>query len=213
MPLGKKIAFLGTGNMAEAMVKGLLRAGTAAKEEILCTEPRPERREEIGARYGVQVSGDNRAATEQEDDRHDDRQLEQLFDDRVQEDGGRDHQGGDHDRIGFEVCDDGIHGSASDVLPDHAPVPEFVMIASGSRKNDHRGASVTGVSGSGNIYTVSVSTGSGSGTIRLNVVDTDTIKDGRGNPLGGTGAGNGNYTGGQSYTIPPHRLYLPLMIR
>ncbi len=67
MSLGKKIAFLGTGNMAEAMVKGLLRAGTAAKEEILCTEPRPERREEIASRYGVLVTGDNRAATEQAD--------------------------------------------------------------------------------------------------------------------------------------------------
>ncbi len=67
MPLGKKIAFLGTGNMAEAMVKGLLRAGVAAREEILCTEPRPERREEIQARYGVQVLSDNRAATEQAD--------------------------------------------------------------------------------------------------------------------------------------------------
>jgi pyrroline-5-carboxylate reductase len=67
MPLGKKIAFLGTGNMAEAMVKGLLRAGVAAKEEILCTEPRPERREEIKARYGVQVLSDNRDATEQAD--------------------------------------------------------------------------------------------------------------------------------------------------
>src|SRR5512143_291776 len=67
MSLGKTIAFLGTGNMAEAMVKRLLRAGVAAKEEILCTEPRPERREEIGSRYGVQVTADNRAATEQAD--------------------------------------------------------------------------------------------------------------------------------------------------
>lgn len=65
MALGKTIAFLGTGNMAEAMVKGLLRAGVAEREEILCTEPRPERREEIRARYGVTVLTDNREATEQ----------------------------------------------------------------------------------------------------------------------------------------------------
>jgi pyrroline-5-carboxylate reductase len=65
MPLGKKIAFLGTGNMAEALVKGLLRAGTAAKEEIVCAEPRPERRDDIKRRYGVAVSADNLAAAEQ----------------------------------------------------------------------------------------------------------------------------------------------------
>jgi len=59
MALGKRIAFLGTGNMAEALVKGLLRAGVATKDEILCTEPRAERREEIRARYGVTVTPDN----------------------------------------------------------------------------------------------------------------------------------------------------------
>ncbi|HSD20570.1 MAG TPA: NAD(P)-binding domain-containing protein, partial [Anaeromyxobacter sp.] len=36
MALRKKIALLGTGNMAEALVKGLLRAGTANADEILC---------------------------------------------------------------------------------------------------------------------------------------------------------------------------------
>jgi pyrroline-5-carboxylate reductase len=65
MSLGKKIAFLGTGNMAEALVKGLLRAGSAEKEEIVCAEPRAARREEIAARYGVQTSADNLAAAEE----------------------------------------------------------------------------------------------------------------------------------------------------
>jgi pyrroline-5-carboxylate reductase len=67
MALGKKIALLGTGNMAEALVKGLLRAGTAKADEILCTEPRAERREEIAARYGVTVLAGNMEATEQAD--------------------------------------------------------------------------------------------------------------------------------------------------
>jgi pyrroline-5-carboxylate reductase len=65
MPLGKKIAFLGTGNMAEALVKGLLRAGTADASEIVCSEPRAERREEIARRYGVKVVGENLAAAEE----------------------------------------------------------------------------------------------------------------------------------------------------
>ncbi|ABS25594.1 pyrroline-5-carboxylate reductase [Anaeromyxobacter sp. Fw109-5] len=67
MPLGKKIAFLGSGNMAEALVKGLLGAGTASAEEIVCAEPRLERREELALRYGVKVIGSNLEATEQAD--------------------------------------------------------------------------------------------------------------------------------------------------
>ena len=48
--------------------------------------------------------------------------------------------------------------------------------------------------------TVTVSTGTGDGTLGLNLVDDDTITDAAGNQLGGTGAGNGNFTG-QVYTI------------
>jgi len=65
MSLGKKIAFLGTGNMAEALVKGLLRSGVATKDEIVCAEPREARRQEIAERYGVKVTADNRAAAEE----------------------------------------------------------------------------------------------------------------------------------------------------
>jgi hypothetical protein len=63
------------------------------------------------------------------------------------------------------------------------------------------GASILNVSGSGDTYTVTVNTGSGDGTIRLDVVDNDTILDGSNNPLGGTGLGNGNFTNGEVYTI------------
>jgi pyrroline-5-carboxylate reductase len=67
MSLGKKLAFLGAGNMAEALVKGLLAAGTAAREEIVCAEPRAERREELKARYGVAVTASNLGAVQQAD--------------------------------------------------------------------------------------------------------------------------------------------------
>jgi pyrroline-5-carboxylate reductase len=59
MAFGKRIAFLGSGNMAEAMVKGLLGTGTAAPGDVLCAEPRPERREELARRYGVETFADN----------------------------------------------------------------------------------------------------------------------------------------------------------
>src|SRR5204862_7761286 len=62
------------------------------------------------------------------------------------------------------------------------------------------GAALTTRTGSGATRTVTVNTGSGSGTIGLNIVDNDTIVDGTGNALGGTGAGNGSFTG-QVYTI------------
>src|SRR5512134_1364910 len=59
MPLGKTIAFLGAGNMAEALVKGLLRAGVAAPEEIVCTSRRQSRGDELTARYGVRATRSN----------------------------------------------------------------------------------------------------------------------------------------------------------
>jgi hypothetical protein len=62
-------------------------------------------------------------------------------------------------------------------------------------------AAVSGVSGSGTTYTVTVDTGVGSGTIRLDLIDNDSIQDTSLNPLGGTGAGNGNFITGQSYTV------------
>ena len=74
---------------------------------------------------------------------------------------------------------------------------DFFVTAIGSIS----GASVTGVSGSGNTYTVTVATGSGSGNLRLDILDNDSIADAFGNPLGGAGLGNGNFTTGQEYTV------------
>jgi len=62
MALGKKIAFLGGGNMAEALVKGLLAAGTARAAEIVCAEPVAERREVLRQRHGVAVTASNAEA-------------------------------------------------------------------------------------------------------------------------------------------------------
>lgn len=71
------------------------------------------------------------------------------------------------------------------------------------------GASITGISGSHAAYTVTASVGSGDGTLRLNLNDNDSIIDASGNPLGGSGAGNGDFTTGQTYTITRLHLYLP----
>lgn len=63
------------------------------------------------------------------------------------------------------------------------------------------GAAVTTVSGERSDYIVRVDTGTGSGTLRLDVVDDDSIRDLVGNPLGGAGAGNGNFTSGELYVV------------
>jgi len=82
--------------------------------------------------------------------------------------------------------------------------PDFILTTAGIT-----GASVTNVSGSGTTYTVTVHTGSGNGTIRLDVADDDSIKDASDNPLGGAGAGNGNFTSGETYTIQKTENVIP----
>ncbi|WPZ35029.1 DUF4347 domain-containing protein [Thalassobaculum sp. OXR-137] len=63
------------------------------------------------------------------------------------------------------------------------------------------GALVTNVSGSGTTWTVTVGTGTGDGTIRLDLVDDDTIVNGGATALGGAGASNGDFSTGEVYTI------------
>ncbi|MBX3037140.1 MAG: trypsin-like serine protease [Anaerolineales bacterium] len=75
-------------------------------------------------------------------------------------------------------------------------VSDFSLTTSGVA-----GASISQVNGSGSSYTVTVNTGSGDGTIRLDVVDDDSILDSFSAPLGGVDAGNGNFTSGEVYTI------------
>jgi hypothetical protein len=69
------------------------------------------------------------------------------------------------------------------------------------------GASVTGVSGSGAVYTVTVSTGTGDGTLRLDIPNTATITDLAGNALSGL-----PYTSGETYQ-KGYRVFLPLIVR
>jgi hypothetical protein len=76
---------------------------------------------------------------------------------------------------------------------------DFALVTS----NGITGAAVTTVSGSGTSYTVSVKTGAGSGSLRLNLVDDDSIVDAGNVPLGGEGANNGDFSTGQTYIVRP----------
>jgi len=73
---------------------------------------------------------------------------------------------------------------------------DFLLTTSGIT-----GASITTVDGSGDIYTVTVSTGLGNGTIRLDLKDDDSIKNASHVPLGGSGPDNGSFAFGETYTI------------
>jgi pyrroline-5-carboxylate reductase len=59
MKIDGRIGFIGTGNMAEALIRGLVHAGVTQKEQILGSDPREERRREMSERYGVRVVADN----------------------------------------------------------------------------------------------------------------------------------------------------------
>jgi pyrroline-5-carboxylate reductase len=62
MPTNRTIAFLGAGNMAEAMIRGLLRGSHFAPEQITASGPREERMTELRERFGIRTTTDNREA-------------------------------------------------------------------------------------------------------------------------------------------------------
>jgi len=59
-----KIAFIGSGVMAEAMIKGLLRRGMVTPDHVFASGPRPERAQELFDRYAVRTTTDNVEAVE-----------------------------------------------------------------------------------------------------------------------------------------------------
>jgi pyrroline-5-carboxylate reductase len=56
------LSFIGSGAMAEAMIKGILAHGLIDAERIAASGPRPERAQELRGRYGIRAVTDNRAA-------------------------------------------------------------------------------------------------------------------------------------------------------
>lgn len=62
---GKTLTFLGSGQMAEAMMAGLLHHQTVTPQQIIAAEPRLERCEELAAHYGVRYATHNPEAIRQ----------------------------------------------------------------------------------------------------------------------------------------------------
>lgn len=55
----QKIGMLGGGNMAGALVRGLLAAGTATPERLRVSEPQEERRRALQAAHGIETTASN----------------------------------------------------------------------------------------------------------------------------------------------------------
>lgn len=64
---GKTIAFIGGGVMAEAMIGGLVKRDLLASDQVIVSEPRQERGQELVDRYGVRALSDNAEACRQAD--------------------------------------------------------------------------------------------------------------------------------------------------
>jgi len=54
------IGFIGAGNMAEALIRGLVRGGHVPANRITASGPRSERLDELVASYGIAIALDNR---------------------------------------------------------------------------------------------------------------------------------------------------------
>jgi pyrroline-5-carboxylate reductase len=56
---GQRIAFIGSGVMAEVMINGLLTRNVTSPDRIFAAGPRPERAEQLVTAYGVRAGTDN----------------------------------------------------------------------------------------------------------------------------------------------------------
>jgi len=54
-----KVAFVGAGNMGEALIRGLVNCGALEPKQIICSEPREKQREKIARAYAVGVTTSN----------------------------------------------------------------------------------------------------------------------------------------------------------
>lgn len=88
-------------------------------------------------------------------------------------------------------------------------VSDFVLAATGSLAN----YTIIDTYPVGNSYAVTVYTGTGDGTLRLDLMDNDSILNGTSMPLGGLGIGNGNFTLGNMYLINKSAPFVTSILR
>ena len=67
MSINKIIGFIGGGNMAEALISGLIDAGTAQASSLICSDVREEALQHLHSKFGVQVTPHNIEVARQAD--------------------------------------------------------------------------------------------------------------------------------------------------
>ena len=60
----QSVAFIGSGIMGEAMIRGLITRNIVAPEQIIAADPMAERLDDLRGRYGIRVTGSNSEAAE-----------------------------------------------------------------------------------------------------------------------------------------------------
>jgi pyrroline-5-carboxylate reductase len=63
----KKVGFLGSGNMGEAIIKGLLQAGLVPAASIAATDARLDRLQQMARQYGIRTAASNREMVDEAD--------------------------------------------------------------------------------------------------------------------------------------------------
>ena len=63
----KQVGILGTGNMGEALIRGLLHGHLCRPDQIFCSDVRPERLKVIREKYGVKTTSHNVEVVKQSD--------------------------------------------------------------------------------------------------------------------------------------------------
>ncbi len=63
----KKIAIIGTGNMGEALVSGLIGSGSSKPKNIICTDVRQHKLDDIKSKYKVRTTSSNLKAVAEAD--------------------------------------------------------------------------------------------------------------------------------------------------
>ena len=65
--MNKIIGFIGTGNMAKAIIGGILTAGLAEKTQIICSNNTSDKLEEAKKNYGIMTTLDNKEVAKKAD--------------------------------------------------------------------------------------------------------------------------------------------------
>lgn len=65
--MNKTIGFIGCGNMAQAMIGGIVKSGLVEAERVIASNMHPEKLEKISDEYGIEISRNNKMVAESAD--------------------------------------------------------------------------------------------------------------------------------------------------